>query len=98
MLRLGEVLRLQARLVARRTDRSSLCRSQSLEADDLRDIATALDMRLRGAVAGLASVLVTLKQHRMRRAGKVFLPNLLVAGLADLGVSILRTTGLKEGG
>ena len=84
--------------MAGRTDRSSLRRSQGLEADDLRDIATALNMRLRGAVASLASVLVTLKQRRMRRAGKVLLPNFLVTRFADVIVRILGSSRRWERG
>ena len=89
VLRLGEVLRLQAGLVTLGADRRSLCRAQRLEANDLGDVAAAVNVRLGGTVAGLASVLVALKQRRMRSAGEVLVPDLLVAGLADVILRIL---------
>ena len=58
VLRLGKVLGLQAGLVTLRADRSCLRRTQSFEANDLRHIAAAINMRLRGTMAGLTAVLI----------------------------------------
>lgn len=58
--RLGKVLRLQAGLVALRTDGCGLRRTQLLEANDLGGVAAAFHMRLRWAVAALASMLIAL--------------------------------------
>src|SRR5271166_4727264 len=93
MLGLGEILRLQAGLVAFGTDGGSLSRRQSFEADNFTDIATAVHMRLRRAVAGLAAMLVTLEEGRMRCGSKMFFPDLLVAGLADVGFGVLAAAG-----
>jgi len=57
VLGFGEVLGLQAGLMALGADGDSLSRSQSFEADDFTDIATAVHMRLPRTVAGLASML-----------------------------------------
>jgi hypothetical protein len=55
---LGEILRFQGRLVALRTDRCCLRRTQLLKANDLGGIAAAVNMGLRRTVTSLASVLV----------------------------------------
>ena len=86
---LGEILRLQARLVTLGTDGCCLRRAQRLEANDLGDIAAAVDVRLRRAMTGLASVLVALEQRCVRSVGEVLVPDFLVAGLADVGLGVL---------
>ena len=96
MLGLGEILRLQAGLVAFGTDGGSLSRRQSFEADNFSDIATAVYMRLRRAVAGLAAMLVTLEEGRMRCGSKMLFPDLLVAGLADVGFGVLAADGSRK--
>ena len=63
--------------------------AQGLEADDLGDVAAAVDMRLTGAVTSLAPVLIAFQKRRMGRPCKVFVPNFLVAGLADIGWRVL---------
>lgn len=55
---LGEILRFRGRLVALRTDRCCLRRTQLLKANDLGGIAAAVNMGLRRTVTSLASVLV----------------------------------------
>jgi hypothetical protein len=86
---LGEVLGLQAGLVALRANGNCLRRTQRFEANNLCDVAAAVHMRLCGAMASLATVLVSLEQRRVRRTGKMLLPDLLMAGFADVGVSVL---------
>jgi len=99
VFRLGEVLRLRARLMALGADGRSLRRAQGFEADDLRDIAPAVNVRLRRAVTSLASVLVALQQCRMRRVEEVLGPNFFVTGLADIiiGVDSARLPGREAG-
>ena len=46
-------------------------------------------MGLAGTMAALASVLVALQQRGMRSAGKVLLPDFLMAGFADVGFGVL---------
>ncbi len=89
MLRLREILRACVGLVAVQTDGRSLRRSELLEADDLSRVATAIDVRLRRAVAALAAVLIAFQQRRMRSSGEVLVPNLLMTRLADIGLGIL---------
>ena len=48
------------------------------------DVAAAVNVCLGWAVTGLATVLVALQQRGVRCACEVFVPNLLVAGLADI--------------
>ena len=81
---LGEVLRLQAGLMALQTDGGGLRRAEGFEADDLGDIAAAVDVRLGGTVTGLAAVLAILQQGRVWCVVEVLVPHLLVAGLADI--------------
>ena len=50
VLGLGEILRLQARLVTFGTDRRGLGRSQCFKANDFGDVATAIYVRLRRTV------------------------------------------------
>jgi hypothetical protein len=80
-------------------DGRSLRRAQGFEADDLRDIAPAVNVRLRRAVTSLASVLVALQQCRMRRVEEVLGPNFFVTGLADIiiGVDSARLPGREAG-
>lgn len=59
---LGEVLRLQAGLVALKANGRGLRRAQSFKADDLRDIATAIDMSLCWTVARLATMFAIFQQ------------------------------------
>ena len=68
---------------------AAVCRTECLEANDLRDVAAAVNVRLRRAMAGLASVLVALEQRRVRSVRKVLVPNFLVARLANFGFSVL---------
>jgi hypothetical protein len=89
VLGLGEVLGLETGLVTFGADGSGLRRTQRFEADDLGDVTTAIHMGLRGAMARLTAMLAALEQRRMRGAGKVLLPNLLMAGLAHIGVGVL---------
>lgn len=71
------------------TNCRSLGRAQCLEPNDLGDIASAINMRLTGPMAGLASVLIALQQRRMWGAGEVLFPHVLVAGLADIRFCVL---------
>ena len=56
VLGLGEILCLQAGLMALSADGRCLGRAQCLEANDLGDVATAIDVGLRRTMATLASV------------------------------------------
>ena len=89
MCRLGEILGFKARLMTGSADRRRLRRTQSLETNDLGDIASTIDVRLPRAVAGLASVLIAFQQRRMRSCGEVLFPDLLMTGLADGVIGIL---------
>ena len=89
MLGLGEILRFQTGLMALGTDGNSLRWSQCLEADDLGNVASAVNVRLRRTMAGLASMLVALEQRRMRSVGEVLVPDFLVTSLADVGLGVL---------
>jgi hypothetical protein len=99
VLGFGEVLGLQAGLVALGADRCRLRRTQLLKTNDLGDVSAAINMGLRRSVTGLASMLATLEQRRMRRTREMLVPDFLVAGLANVGVGILAIcrTG-KSGG
>ena len=95
----GKVLRLQAGLMALGADGSGLGRTQLLEANDLGDVATAVDMRLSRPMAGLASVLIAFQQGRVGRVCEVFVPDFLMTSLTDVGVSVLgRGTRERAGG
>ena len=97
---LGKVLRFQAGLMAFRTDRCRLRRTQLPKANDLGEVGAAvLHVGLPGAMTCLASMLVAFKQRRMRSIGKVLVPHFLVALLAGvcLGVLAARRAG-KHGG
>jgi len=72
--------------------------TQIFEADDLGDVAAAINMGLRGAVTALASVLVPFQQRSVRSTGKMLLPNFLVAGLADVSLGVLATRGTGQRG
>ena len=89
VLGLREVLGFEAGLVTLRANCCRLGWAQGFEADDLGDVAAAIDMRLPGTVTSLASVLVALQKRRMRSSCKVFIPDFLVAGLADIGWRVL---------
>ena len=89
MLRLGEVLRLQTGLVTLRANRCRLLGAQLLEANDLGHITAAINVSLTGAVASLASVLIAFEKRGMRCAGEVFVPNLLMARLANIRRGVL---------
>jgi hypothetical protein len=86
---LREILRFQAGLVTLCTDCCRLSGSQGFESNDFGDVPTAVDVRLAGAVASLAPMLVAFQKRGMRSSGKVFVPNFLVAGLADIGWGVL---------
>src|SRR5271165_105706 len=98
VLGLGKVLRLQAGLMTSGADRSGLGRTQRFEADDLGDVAAAINMGLTGAVTALASVLAALQQRGVRSARKVFLPDFLVAGFADVGFGVRAARRARESG
>lgn len=80
----GEILRLQAGLVTFQADRRALRRAQGLEANDLGGIAAGRHVGLPGTVAVLTSMLFAFQQRRVRRAGKMLFPDVLVAGLANV--------------
>ena len=84
VLGFGEVLGLQAGLMALEADGGGLRRAEGFEADDLGDIATAVDVRLGRTVTGLAAVLAILQQGRVWCVVEVLVPHLLVASLADI--------------
>src|ERR1039457_823494 len=86
---LGKILRLQAGLVALGADGRRRRRSQRLEANDLGDVAAAVNVGLRRTMTRLASVLVALQQCRVRSVGEVLVPDFLVTSLADAGLSVL---------
>ncbi len=94
----GKVLRLQAGLVTLGADRCSLGRTEGFEANDLCDVAAALHMRLPGTMAGLAPVLVAFEQRGVRSIGEVLVPDILVAGLANVGFSVLARRGARQRG
>jgi len=81
---LGEVLCLQAGLVALQANGRGLSRAQSFEADDLGDIAATIDMRLCWTVTRLATMLTIFQQGRVWGVVEVLVPDFLVAGLADI--------------
>jgi len=95
---IGKVLRLQAGLVAPGADLRALRRTEGLEADDFGGIAAAVNVGLSGTVAALTSVLVALQQRGVRSAGKVLLPQLLMAGLANAGLSVLAASRSRQSG
>ena len=78
-------------LIQRRciVDGGGLCRTQVLEANDLGAVAAAFDVCLRRTVTSLASMLIALQQRRVRRAGRMLIPNLFVTGFADVGFGVL---------
>src|SRR5208283_4105079 len=86
---LGKVLRFQAGLVASRANRCSGGRTQLLKANDLGDVSAAVNVGLRRAVTSLASMLIAFEQRGMRSIRKVFVPDFLVAGLANVCVGVL---------
>jgi hypothetical protein len=88
VFRLGEVLRFQAGLVTLGANGGCLGRTQSFKANDLGDVSTTIHMGLRGAMAGLATMLIAFEQRRMRSTGKVLVPDLLVTGFANVGLSV----------
>lgn len=71
------------------TNDCSLGGAQGLKADDLGNITSAVDVPLSGTMTTLAPVLIPFQKRCMGSACEVFIPNLLVAGLADIGWSIL---------
>jgi hypothetical protein len=81
--------------VALRTDRRRLSGTQGFESDDLGDVTTAVNVRLSRAVTCLAPVLIPFQKRGVWRSCKVFIPNLLVTGLADVSFGVLsgRRTG-----
>ncbi len=89
VFRFREILGLKAGLMTLSTDCRGLGRAQCLESDDLGDIASAINMCLSGAMAGLTAVLIALQEGSMWCSGEVFLPDLLVAGLADVRLGVL---------
>ena len=104
VLGLGEVLRFQASLMASRADLRGLSWTQGFEANDLGDVAAAIHVGLAGTVTALASMLIAFQQGRMRCAGEVLLPDLLMTALANVGWSVLvarrvrDVRGLRRGG
>lgn len=70
-------------------DRRRLGRAQGFEANDLCDIAPAIDMGLARTVAGLTSVLIAFKECRVRGSGKMLFPDVLVASFADIVCGVL---------
>ena len=86
---LGKILRLQAGLMAFGADRRGLGWAQFLEADDLRDIAATINMGLCRTMTSLAPVLVTFEQRGMGSVGKVLVPYILVARLANVDGGVL---------
>ena len=89
MLGLRKVLRLQAGLMAADADGSGLCGTQRFKADDFGNVAAAVDVRLSWSVTGLAPMLIALQQCRMRSACEMFLPEFLMASLADIVFCVL---------
>lgn len=88
---LGEVLRFQAGLVTVRANRGGLSRAQGLKPDDFSDVAAAIYVGLSRSVTRLTTVLVAFEQCGMRGARKMLFPDLLVAGLANVGFGVLAT-------
>jgi hypothetical protein len=94
-----EVLGFETRLVARGAYGSGLRRRECLKADDFSYIPAAVNVRLTRTMARLATMLLALEQRCMRSIGKVLVPDFLVAGLTDLGVSELAAgVARKRGG
>jgi hypothetical protein len=75
--------------VTLRTDSGRLSGTQGFEPNDLGNIATAVNVRLSGTVTSLAPVLIPLQKRSMWSSGKVFIPDLLVASLADISCRVL---------
>ena len=75
--------------MAVRTNGRGLGWAQCFEPDDLAYVASAINVRLPGTVAGLASVLVAMQQRGVWRSGEVLIPHFLVAGLANFGFRVL---------
>ena len=98
VLGLGEILRLQTGLMALGANRSRLRGTQGLEPNDLGGIATTVYVGLRRTMTRLASMLVALKQCRMRSIGEVLVPDFLVTRFADVIVRILGSTRSWERG
>ena len=69
--------------MALQADGRGLCRAESFEANDLGNIAAAIDVRLGRTVTRLAAMPAILQQGRVWRVEEVLVPHLLVAGLAD---------------
>ena len=94
-----EVLGFETGLVTPGADGSGLRRRECLKADDFSYIPAAVNVRLTRAVAALASVLIAFEQCCVRSIRKVLVPDFLVAGLTDLGVSELAAgVARKRGG
>jgi hypothetical protein len=66
-----------------------LCWTQRLEANDLGDIASAVNMCLRRTVTSLATMLVAFQQRGVWSIGEVLVPDILVASLADISLGVL---------
>jgi len=98
VFRVGKVLRFQAGLVALRTYRRRLGRTQRFETNDLGDIAAAVNVRLCRTVTSLAAMLVALEQRGMRGTGEVFVPYFLVTCFANVGVGVLAARRSEERG
>ena len=96
VLRVGKILRFQTGLVALRTDRRRLGRTQRFETNDLGGIAAALNVGLCRTMTSLAAMLIALEQRGVRRTGEVLVPDFLVAGLANLGVGVLAASRSGE--
>jgi hypothetical protein len=86
---LREILRFQTGLVTLRTDCGCLSGTEGFEPNDLGDVTAAVNMGLSGTVTSLASVLISLQERSMWSSCKVFVPNFLVAGLANIGLGVL---------
>jgi hypothetical protein len=89
VLRVGKILRFQTGLVALRTDRRCLGRTQRLETNDLGRIAPAVNVGLCRTMTSLAAMLTALEQRGVRRTGEVLVPHFLVTCLANVGVGVL---------
>ena len=79
------------------TNCRSLGRAECLESDDFGDVASPINMRLAGSMAGLTSVLTSFQEGRMWGSGKVFVPHFLVTGFADIGFRVLAAAGPRQG-
>lgn len=89
VLRLGKVLSFKAGLVTLRADGRGLSWAQRLKANDLCDIAAAIDVSLSGTMTSLTPMLIALQKCGMRRASEVLVPDLLVTGLANIRRGVL---------